>query len=77
MASESERESQVRGDPLGRGQAGPRRLWVEREGHGEGPLLGCGIRAWETRLRGLGPGSRWLPAWVPKWALTPSQSLCQ
>lgn len=42
---------------LGRGQAGPRWLWVEREGHGEPPLLGCGIWAWETRLGGLGPGS--------------------
>lgn len=29
----------------------------EREGLGEGPLLGCGIWARETRLGGLGPGS--------------------
>lgn len=71
MASESGRGSQVKSASLGRGQAGPRWLWVEREGRGEAPLLGCGIWAWETRLGGLGPGSSRLPAWVRKGALPP------
>lgn len=72
MASESGRGSWVRVAPLGRGQAGPGRLWVGRgKATGKAPCLGVESGPGESKLGGLGPGSSGLPAWVPKRALPP------
>lgn len=63
MASESGMGSRVSSALLGRGQAGLRRLWVEREGHGEAPCLDVesgpgrpGLEAWVQNPAGCLPG---------------------